>query len=32
MLFSNPSRSRKWLGRFAGGCYVLFGVHLVANR
>ncbi|MGB3123500.1 MAG: LysE family transporter [Pseudomonas sp.] len=26
------SRSRKWLDRFAGGCYVLFGAHLVANR
>ncbi len=26
------SRSRKWLDRFAGGCYVLFGTHLVANR
>ena len=26
------SRSRKWLDRFAGGCYMLFGVHLVANR
>ncbi|UII72240.1 LysE family transporter [Pseudomonas sp. HN11] len=25
-------RSRKWLDRFAGGCYVLFGAHLVANR
>ena len=26
------SRSRKWLDRFAGGCYVLFGSHLIANR
>ena len=26
------SRSRKWLDRFAGGCYMLFGAHLVANR
>ena len=26
------SRSRKWLDRFVGGCYVLFGTHLVANR
>lgn len=26
------SRSRKWLDRFAGGCYVLFGAHLLANR
>jgi threonine/homoserine/homoserine lactone efflux protein len=26
------SRSRKWLDRFAGSCYMLFGVHLVANR
>ncbi|MGC6372538.1 LysE family transporter [Pseudomonas sp. K2I15] len=26
------SRSRKWLDRFAGGCYVLFGATLVANR
>lgn len=26
------SRSRKWLDRFAGGCYLLFGAHLVANR
>ncbi|WP_300627596.1 LysE family transporter [Pseudomonas sp.] len=26
------SRSRKWLDRFSGGCYVLFGAHLVANR
>ncbi|HCT03951.1 MAG TPA: lysine transporter LysE, partial [Pseudomonas sp.] len=26
------SRSRKWLDRFAGGCYVLFGAHLVASR
>lgn len=25
-------RSRRWLDRFAGGCYVLFGAHLVANR
>ena len=25
-------RSRKWLDRFAGSCYVLFGAHLVANR
>jgi threonine/homoserine/homoserine lactone efflux protein len=25
-------RSRQWLDRFAGGCYLLFGVHLVANR
>ena len=25
-------RSRKWLDRFAGGRYVLFGAHLVANR
>ena len=25
-------RSRQWLDRFAGGCYMLFGVHLVANR
>ena len=26
------SRSRKWLDRFAGGCYLLFGAHLVASR
>jgi threonine/homoserine/homoserine lactone efflux protein len=26
------SRSRKWLDRCAGGCYVLFGATLVANR
>jgi RhtB (resistance to homoserine/threonine) family protein len=26
------SRSRKWLDRFAGSCYMLFGAHLVANR
>ncbi len=26
------SRSRKWLDRFAGGCYALFGSHLIANR
>jgi threonine/homoserine/homoserine lactone efflux protein len=26
------SHSRKWLDRFAGGCYLLFGAHLVANR
>lgn len=26
------ARSRKWLDRFAGGCYLLFGAHLVANR
>lgn len=26
------SRSRKWLDRFAGSCYLLFGAHLVANR
>lgn len=26
------SRSRKWLDRFAGSCYVLFGGHLLANR
>lgn len=25
-------RSRKWLDRLAGSCYLLFGVHLVANR
>lgn len=25
-------RSRKWLERFAGSCYVLFGAHLLANR
>lgn len=25
-------RSRQWLDRFAGSCYVLFGAHLVANR
>jgi len=25
-------RSRKWLDRLAGGCYLLFGAHLVANR
>lgn len=25
-------RSRKWLDRFAGSCYLLFGAHLVANR
>jgi len=25
-------RSRKWLDRFAGSCYVAFGAHLVANR
>ncbi|KAA0947077.1 lysine transporter LysE [Pseudomonas sp. ANT_H14] len=26
------SRSRKWLDRFAGSCYVLFGAHLVTTR
>lgn len=26
------SRSRRWLDRFAGSCYLLFGAHLVANR
>lgn len=26
------NRSRKWLDRFAGSCYLLFGAHLVANR
>jgi len=26
------NRSRKWLERFAGSCYLLFGAHLVANR
>lgn len=26
------SRSRKWLDRFAGTCYLLFGAHLVASR
>ena len=25
-------RSRQWLDRFAGSCYLLFGAHLVANR
>jgi threonine/homoserine/homoserine lactone efflux protein len=25
-------RSRTWLDRFAGSCYLLFGAHLVANR
>jgi threonine/homoserine/homoserine lactone efflux protein len=25
-------RSRTWLDRLAGGCYLLFGAHLVANR
>ncbi|BBP72886.1 threonine efflux protein [Pseudomonas sp. Seg1] len=25
-------RSRQWLDRLAGGCYLLFGAHLVANR
>jgi threonine/homoserine/homoserine lactone efflux protein len=25
-------RSRKWLDRLAGGCYLLFGAHLVASR
>ncbi len=25
-------RSRQWLDRLAGGCYLLFGVHLVVNR
>lgn len=25
-------RSRKWLERFAGSCYVLFGSHLLASR
>ncbi|MDI3356081.1 LysE family transporter [Pseudomonas sp. UYIF39] len=25
-------RSRKWLDRFAGSCYLLFGARLVANR
>ncbi|QVW22481.1 LysE family transporter [Pseudomonas hormoni] len=25
-------RSRRWLDRFAGSCYLLFGAHLVANR
>jgi threonine/homoserine/homoserine lactone efflux protein len=25
-------RSRKWLDRFAGSCYLLFGAHLVASR
>ncbi|MEN5245585.1 LysE family translocator [Pseudomonas atacamensis] len=25
-------RSRQWLDRLAGGCYLFFGVHLVANR
>jgi threonine/homoserine/homoserine lactone efflux protein len=38
LLFSSRSvagayvRSRKWLDRFAGSCYLLFGAHLVANR
>lgn len=26
------SRSRKWLDRFAGSCYLLFGAPLVAKR
>ncbi|QLG91305.1 LysE family transporter [Pseudomonas yamanorum] len=26
------SRSRKWLDRFAGSCYMLFGAHLVTTR
>ncbi|CRL99497.1 MULTISPECIES: LysE family translocator [Pseudomonas] len=26
------TRSRKWLDRLAGSCYLLFGIHLVANR
>lgn len=26
------NRSRQWLDRFAGSCYLLFGAHLVANR
>ncbi|MVV46716.1 lysine transporter LysE [Pseudomonas sp. PB120] len=26
------SRSRQWLDRFAGSCYLLFGAHLVTNR
>ncbi|OLF51952.1 LysE family translocator [Pseudomonas chlororaphis] len=26
------ARSRRWLERFAGSCYLLFGVHLVASR
>jgi threonine/homoserine/homoserine lactone efflux protein len=26
------NRSSKWLDRFAGSCYLLFGAHLVANR
>jgi len=25
-------RSRQWLDRLAGGCYLLFGAHLMANR
>jgi hypothetical protein len=25
-------RSRTWLDRFAGSCYLLFGAHLVASR
>lgn len=25
-------RSRQWLDRFAGSCYLLFGAHLVASR
>jgi len=26
------ARARRWLDRLAGGCYVLFGGHLLANR
>ncbi|MGZ0782338.1 LysE family translocator [Pseudomonas saponiphila] len=26
------ARARLWLDRFAGGCYLLFGGHLLANR
>lgn len=25
-------RSRTWLDRFAGSCYLMFGAHLVASR
>jgi threonine/homoserine/homoserine lactone efflux protein len=38
LLFSSRRMSRiydrlhKWLDRFAGSCYLLFGAHLVANR
>jgi threonine/homoserine/homoserine lactone efflux protein len=26
------ARARRWLDRFAGGCYLLFGGHLLAQR